>query len=151
MYVLILDNISHNIKNKLTIHTRFAFVKTENNNFIKGINHVLLAFIARWKPRQRQTSYENYRAIENPRRTDLLSNSPKRWPRFSPDYEGTEYMFLIEFLSATTFMYKPSYLQPSAQSRNLDGLWFLMSKAYIWCNISKTSASFYHQFQTPRK
>ena len=32
-------------------------------------------------------------------KTDLLSNSPKRSPRFSPGYEGTENMFY--FLNIT--------------------------------------------------
>ena len=41
---------------------------------------------------------ENSRAGENPRLhlgvfTDLLLNSPKCSPRFSPGYEGTENMF----------------------------------------------------------
>ena len=36
---------------------------------------------------------ENSRAGENRVFTDLHSNSPKRSPRFSPDYEGTESTF----------------------------------------------------------
>ena len=33
-------------------HIVFLFAKTENDNFIKEIKHVISAFIARWKPRQ---------------------------------------------------------------------------------------------------
>ena len=52
----------------------FLFVKSENN-FIKQIKYVLRDFIAWWKSRQSLWEF---------------SNSPKRFPRFSPGYEGTE-------------------------------------------------------------
>ena len=58
-------------------YTVFLFVKTENN-FIKEIKHVVRAFIA-------STASRVF--------TDLLSNSPKRLPRFSPGSESTENMF----------------------------------------------------------
>ena len=53
----------------------FLFVKMETNNFIKEIKHVLCAFIA---------------SIASP---DLLSNSPKHLPQFSPAYESMKKMF----------------------------------------------------------
>ena len=37
---------------KLASYIVFLFVKMENNNFIKEIKHVIIAFIAWWKPRQ---------------------------------------------------------------------------------------------------
>ena len=60
----------------------FLFVKTENNNFIKKIKHVLRPFTSRWTPSTASWVF-----------TDLLSNSHKRLPWFSPGYEGTENMF----------------------------------------------------------
>ena len=51
----------------------FLFVKTKNSSIIREI-----------KPRQ---------ACYYWRAGDLLSNSPKRSPRFSPGYEGTENVF----------------------------------------------------------
>ena len=51
----------------------FLFVKTENNSFIKEIKHVF------------STAFRVF--------TDLLSNSPKRLPQFSPGYKDTENMF----------------------------------------------------------
>ena len=51
----------------------FLFIKTENNNFINEIKHVVRASIACWKSRQ--------------------TNSPKHSPQFSPGFEGTENMF----------------------------------------------------------
>ena len=63
----------------------FFFVKTENNFIKKQIIHVLRGFIVK--------VCENSRAGENPASrvfNDLLSNSPKRSPRFSPGYEATE-------------------------------------------------------------
>ena len=44
--------------------------------------HSLWEFSSRWKPSTASRVF-----------TDLLSNSPKCWPRFSPGYEGTENMF----------------------------------------------------------
>ena len=38
--------------------------------------------------------------------TDLLSNSPKDWPRFLPGYEGTEKMFyFLNTNPVTTFFF----------------------------------------------
>ena len=65
-----------------TSYIVFLFVKTENDNFIKEIKHVVRASIACWKPRQSSTASRVF--------TDLLSNSPKRSPQFSSGYEGTE-------------------------------------------------------------
>ena len=61
----------------------FLFVKTENNIFIKEIKRVLRAIIAWWKARK------SVRFL-----SDLLSNSPKHSPRFSPGYEGTRTIFI---------------------------------------------------------
>ena len=78
----------------------FLFVNNENNNFIKEIKHVLPAFIACWKPWQRLWEFSSRRKPETDLFstasrifTDLLSNSPKCSPRFSPGYESTENMF----------------------------------------------------------
>ena len=76
----------------------FLFVKTENNNFIKEIKHVLRAFIAWWKPRHSLWEFSTASQVF----TDLLSNSPKRSPRFSPGYKGTENIF--NFLNITLNM-----------------------------------------------
>ena len=67
-------------------------VKTENNNFIKEIKHVLRVFIAWWKPWQ---SLWKFSSRWKPTRvfTDLLSNSSKNPYRFSPGYEGTVKMY----------------------------------------------------------
>ena len=67
----------------------FLFVKTENNNFIKEIRHVVRAFVACWKPRQSLGEFSTASRCF----TDLFSNSPNLSPRFSLDYEGTENMF----------------------------------------------------------
>ena len=69
--------------------------KTENNNFIKEIKHVLRASIAWWKPLQSLWQFSSKWKPSTTSRvfTDLLSNSPKRLPWFSPEYEGTENMF----------------------------------------------------------
>ena len=69
----------------------FLFVNYENNNFIKEIKHVVRAFIACWKPRQSLWKFSS--RWKSRVFTDLLSNSPKRSPRFSPAYEDTENMF----------------------------------------------------------
>ena len=62
----------------------FLFVKAENNNFIKEIKHVVCASIACWKPRQSlwKCSSRWKPSTASPVFTDLLSNSPKRSPRF---------------------------------------------------------------------
>ena len=87
----------------------FLFVKTENTNFIKEIKHVLRAFIARWKPLQSLWEFSSrwkpstaYRVF-----TNLLSNSPKHLPWFSPGYEGMENMFcfLIVIILIKTWIY----------------------------------------------
>ena len=67
------------------------------NNFMKEIKHVIRAFIAWWKPWQSLWELSTASRVF----TDLLSNSPKRSPRFSPGYEGTENMFY--FLSTEHF------------------------------------------------
>ena len=68
----------------------FLFVKTENDNFTK-----LRVFITWWKPRQSLWEFSSRwkPSIASRAFTDLLSNSPKRSPWFSPGYEGTENMF----------------------------------------------------------
>ena len=71
----------------------FLFVKTENDNFIKEIKHVVRASIAYWKPRQSLREFSS-RWKSSTVFTDLLSNFPQRLPRFSPGYEGTENMFI---------------------------------------------------------
>ena len=73
----------------------FLFVNNENNNFIKEIKHVVCAFIASWNPRQ---SLWEFSSRWKPLTaswvfTDLLLNSPKRSPQFSPVYEGMQNMF----------------------------------------------------------
>ena len=73
----------------------FLFTKTENNNFVKEIKHVLCAFLAWWKPRQSFWEFSSRWKPSTASRvfTDLLLNSPKHSPRFSPGYEGTKNMF----------------------------------------------------------
>ena len=81
---------------KIKVYTRalyivFLFVITEIN-FIKEIKHVLRAFIAWWKTFQ---SLYKFSSRLKPSTvswvfTDLLSNSIKRSPQFSPGYEGTK-------------------------------------------------------------
>ena len=64
----------------------FLFVKTENNNFIKEIKHVIRAFIPLWKPWQSLWEFSSTDVkTETQSRvfTDLLLNSPKHSPRFS--------------------------------------------------------------------
>ena len=71
----------------------FLFVKTENNNFVKEIKHVIHSFIASWwKPWQ---SLWEFSSRWNASRffTDLLLNSPKCLPQFSQSYEVTENTF----------------------------------------------------------
>ena len=74
----------------------FLFVKTENNISINQIKHASLrAFIAWWKPPQSLWKFSSRWELSTSSRifTALLSNSPKRLPRFSPAFEGTENMF----------------------------------------------------------
>ena len=77
-----------------TSYIVFLFVKMKNN-FIKEIKHVSRVFIAGWKPRQSFWELSNRWKLPTVSRvfTDLLSNSPKGSPWFSPSYEGTENMF----------------------------------------------------------
>ena len=58
----------------------FLFVKTENNNFIKEIKHVVRASIVCWKPRQSLWEFSSWWKSSTVSHvfTDLLSNSPKR-------------------------------------------------------------------------
>ena len=60
----------------------FLFVKTENHDSIKEVRHVLRTFITWWKLFEANVC-EISGASENPWHTDLLSNCPKRSPRFS--------------------------------------------------------------------
>ena len=78
----------------------FLFVNNENNNFLKEIKHVVCASIACWKPWQSLLEFSSrWKPLTASWvSTDLLSNPPKRSPRFSPDYEGMENMFY--FLTA---------------------------------------------------
>ena len=75
----------------------FLLIKMENNSFIKKKKtffpclHSLVTNKAK--------VWDNSRAGEKPSTaswifTDLLSNSPKRSPRFSPGCEGTENLFI---------------------------------------------------------
>ena len=75
----------------------FLFVKAKNNNFIKEIKHVIRSFIAWWKPLQSLWEFSSSWKPSTASRVfiDLLSNSLKRSPWFSPDYEGKENMFYI--------------------------------------------------------
>ena len=73
--------------------TRFVYhlsLNDENNNFIKEIKHVVCASIACWKPRQSLREFlSRWKPLTASRVfTDLLSNSPKRSPWFSPDYDS---------------------------------------------------------------
>ena len=70
-------------------------VKTENNDFIKELNDVVLASIACWKRWQSLWEFSSRwkPSIASWVFTDLLSNSPKRLHWFSPSYEGMENMF----------------------------------------------------------
>ena len=63
--------------------------------FLLTMKHVFHAFIACWKPWQSLWEFSSRWKPSTASRvfTDLLSNSPKHSPRFSPCYEGTENMF----------------------------------------------------------
>ena len=75
----------------------FLFLKSENNHFIKEIKSVISAFIVWWKPWQSLREFSSGWKISTVSQvfTDLLSNSPKRSPRFSRGYEGTERLVYI--------------------------------------------------------
>ena len=78
----------------LRISRFFLSVKTENNDLIKEIKHVLRAFIALWKPRQSLWEFlRRWKHSTAPWGIDLLSNSSECSPRFSPGNEGTENKF----------------------------------------------------------
>ena len=87
----------------------FLFVDNENNDFIKEIRDVVPASIAYWKPRQSLWEFSSRwkPSIGSRVFTDLLSNSPKRSPPFSPGYEGTENMFY--FLNLILFIKDKNY------------------------------------------
>ena len=72
-----------------TSYIVFLFVNNENDNFIKEIKHLFCASIACWRPRQSLWEFSSRW------KTDLLSNSSKFSPWFSPGYEGTETMFYL--------------------------------------------------------
>ena len=78
-----------------TSYIVFLFVITENNNFIKEIKHVVHSYIACWKPQQSLWGFSSRWKLLTSFQVfpDLLANSPKCSPRFSPGYEGTENMF----------------------------------------------------------
>ena len=65
------------------------------NNFIKKKKHVLCAFITWWKTRQSLWEFASRWKPSTATRvfTDLLLNSSKHSPQFSPGHEGTENMF----------------------------------------------------------
>ena len=75
--------------------TVFLFIKTENDNFLEEMKQVIHAFIAWWKPPQSLWEFSSRWKPTTASRvfTNLLSNSPKRSPWFSPGYESTENMF----------------------------------------------------------
>ena len=82
----------------------FLFVKTENK-FIKEIKHVLCAFITWWKTLQSLWELlRRWKPLTVSRVfTDLLSNSSKRSPWFSPGYESREHvLFLNEYVKHET-------------------------------------------------
>ena len=68
---------------------------TMKKNFIKEIKHIVRASIVCWKPRQSLWEFSSRwkPSTASWAFTDLLSNSPKHSPRFSPGYKGTENMF----------------------------------------------------------
>ena len=71
------------------------FLFNENSHFIKEIKHVVRTSVAYWKPWQ---SLWEFSSRWKPSTascvfTNLLLNSPKCSPWFSPGYEGTENMF----------------------------------------------------------
>ena len=61
-------------------------------NFIKEIKHFVRASIVCWKPWQSLWEFSSRWNVSRVF-TDLLLNSPKHSPRFSPGYEGMENMF----------------------------------------------------------
>ena len=95
MWLIVSDLWEFTIRASYNFFTVFLFVNNKNNNFIKEIKHVFHASIACWKPRQSLWEFSSRwkPSISSRVFTDLLSNSPKRSPRFSPGYEGTENMF----------------------------------------------------------
>ena len=85
------SDVVENLQYTGALYIVFLFVKTENNNFIKEIRHVVRASIACRKPRQSLWELSNrWKPSTDQVFTDLLSNSPKRSPRLSPGYEGTD-------------------------------------------------------------
>ena len=99
---------------EFTVHASyiaFLLFKTENNNFIKEIKHVVRASIACRKPQQSLWEFSSSWKFSTASRvfTDLLSNSPKRSPRFSAGYEGTENMFYFFYKIIIQFRLKDKY------------------------------------------
>ena len=86
-----------------TSYIIFLFVNTENNSFIKEIKHVVHVFITCWKPRKSLWEFSKRWKPSTASWvfTDLLSNSPKCTPRFSPGYESTQNVFY--FLNKTFY------------------------------------------------
>ena len=79
---------------EFTLHASyilFLFVKTKNNDFIKEKKHVVCDSIACWKSWQSLWEFSGRWKTSTASRifTDLLLNSPKHLPQFSPGYEGT--------------------------------------------------------------
>ena len=102
----------------IIIYIVFLFVKTENNNFIKEIKYAVRASIACWKPQQSLWEFSSrWKPLTASQVfVDLLSNSPKRSPQFSPGYEGMENMFY--FLSDKQFDTKTKQSVSCTLSRN---------------------------------
>ena len=73
----------------------FSLLRLKNDNFIKEIKPVVCVSIACWKPRKSLWEFSSRwkHSIVSLVFTDLLSNSPKRSPRFSSGYKGTENLF----------------------------------------------------------
>ena len=96
-----------NLKNAYALRISFfSFLRRKIIILLKKIEHCLCAFIAWWKPRQYLWEFSSRWKPSTESRifTDLLSNSPKRSPRFSSGYEGTEKMFY--FLTVQVYYYK---------------------------------------------
>ena len=104
----------------------FLCVKTENNNFLKEIKHVICAIIAWWKSRQSLWEFSSRRKSSTASRVfhDPLSNSPKLSSRILLGCEGTENMF-----------YFSAFLKAVLQTKRSSGRCSLLHIANL-CSVS---------------